>query len=205
MKKLSSVLVLALSLVVGWGDQALARPEGWYTYWGLGTGWPTYSGTTGEVVDSFGGERIVINMELLGFYWPVPSLSDRTILGFVLLNMTADTYTKGDAELFVGNALFFGPSFMHFFGTEPGSGLFLRTDLGMATTSINYYPDKESCQNCYTEVSGTNKDGFGVLLGTGYGLPVSAGTRLLFNVNYTLQRYGADTYTAWGVGLGLLM
>jgi hypothetical protein len=46
--------------------------------------------------------------------------------------------------------------------------------------------------------------GYGFLVGGGYGIPLSRGKSILFNVNYALRRVGADTIGTFGMTVGEL-
>jgi hypothetical protein len=89
-----------------------------------------------------------------------------------------------------------GVSSMRFFAPEPDAGLFVRADLGVAAYRVevrgaDHYSD-------------TSDLGYGVLVGGGYGIPLSRGKSILFNVNYALRRVGADTIGTFGMTVGEL-
>jgi hypothetical protein len=84
---------------------------------------------------------------------------------------------------------------MHFFGREPGAGFFVRADLGLAFYSIS---------SSERDLEVDFKTGYGGLVGGGYGIPVSEGTRLLLNVNYAMRLIEGDDIDSWGVSLGVL-
>ena len=72
---------------------------------------------------------------------------------------------------------------MSFLQNRIGQGPFVRMDVGPALAVIESSDDFEATSNW----------GWGFLGGVGYGLPVTSGTRLLFQINYGLHRVGGDT------------
>lgn len=192
MKRLFAMALLVCLVLASTGT-AKAAPESWYTYWGIGWAKPSYPDEVSNTFDRLKDadfKNMSLSLDLLGFYWPLPN--QQTIAG-VILNANGDRYYKGDDWMQM-NSYLLSASVMHFFGPEPGAGLFLRADLGMAWLALS---------SSETDTSGSDK-GFGALVGGGYGLPISEGTRLLLNVNYALRRVEGDSYTSLGIGAGFL-
>jgi hypothetical protein len=195
MKRTGTVLVAVVSLIFAWGGTATAAPRPWYAYWGLGYAAPSYSGELGAAVDRMdrvaGVSRISVSADVLGYY--VPVLDDRTIAGGVL-NIVFDDHSKGEASVVIGSYRL-AASVMHFFGRGPGSGFFLRGDFGVAGTSVDAWQGERASQL-------SDERGLGALVGTGYGLRVSEGFSVLFNVNYSVALAGGETHRALGIGIG---
>jgi hypothetical protein len=73
-----------------------------------------------------------------------------------------------------------------------GKGLFVRGDFGASrlVLSTKGYGDESS------------KWGVGGLLGAGFGVPISSGTRLLLNVNYSLRKVEGEAYKTLQISIG---
>jgi len=172
---------------------AQAAQESWYTYWGIGWASNSYSGEVGNVLESAkddGLDHVSLSLDMLGFYWPLPG-NPKTLLGFVV-NGTGDRYDGGKDDWVQVNSYILGVSSMHFFGREPGAGFFIRADLGMAVFSVSSSGDDSE-----------NSDiGYGGLIGGGYGIPVSEGTRILININYAYKHAAGDTVGSLGISVG---
>ena len=170
MKKLLLIALLLCPL------QASAEEEEWYTYWSFGFSSNSHPGWVESGLNALeanpNAERVEIAIDMLGFYWPI---EEKLILGFVISG-TADALANtiiGNVQV---NQYLYGASIMKFFGKETGDGLFLRGDLGFAKYSIT----NENAFGTFTQTSDT---GSGLLLGIGYGIPVSEESRLLLSVN----------------------
>ena len=170
-----------------------AEEESWYTYWGIGGGSNSYTGTSRDIIESAqdaGPDHLALSLDLLGFYWPLPN-SRNTLVGTVL-NGGGDRYEDEDYT-FQLNLYLLGISSMHFFGREPGSGLFVRADLGLAFYSVS---------NSAQASEGRSNFGYGGLIGGGYGIPITKGTRILLNVNYALRFIEGDNINSLGISIG---
>ena len=131
-------------------------------------------------------------LDMLGFYWPLPG-SWNTLLGTVL-NGGGARYEDEDYT-FQLNLYLLGISSMHFFGREPGSGLFVRADLGLAWYSIS---------SSEHDSAGSSNIGYGGLIGGGYGIRITKGTRILLNLNYALRYIEGDNINSLGISAGWL-
>jgi hypothetical protein len=170
---------------------AHASVESWYTYWGIGFAGNSYDRETDEFFDSTEDRgdvgRISISADLWGFYWPLKN--QRTIAGFVV-NSTSDVlYGTSDENEDVTVTLTtqqYSGSVMHFFKDEPGSGWFVRGDLGfcLARFAID---DSDG-----EDLSETSDVGFGALAGGGYGWPISEETRLMLTGYVSHREFGWD-------------
>lgn len=148
--------------------------ESWYTLWGLGFSKANYSGNLGDAYEKDGDTAGVdrsstINLDLVGFYKPLSG--HKTMIGFII-NTAGDSMedTAGNKQS-MSTALF-GFSAHHFFGKNIGDGWFLRGDVGLAFSSIDF--DFNSVK--YDDTSDVT---IGTLLGGGYGFPLGYQTRLL--------------------------
>lgn len=193
MKRLLVVSTLAVCVALLHPVPAQAEPESSYTYWGIGGGSNSYTGAARDIIESAkdaGPDHLALSLDLLGFYWPLTG-SRNTLVGCIL-NGGGDRYEDEDYE-FQLSLYLFGISSMHFFGREPGAGLFVRADLGFAFYSINS-PEHDS--------EGSSNIGYGGLIGGGYGIPITEGTRILLNVNYALRYIEGDKINSLGISVG---
>lgn len=170
--------VLSAVLLVALADPAHAGQESWYTYWALG--WSSIDSGT----DS---DKRSITTDILGFSSP---LGWSTIVG-VVMNSAQEISGAGDDRVRLSYHMM-GPSVMHFFGADPGEGLFLRMDVGLAGSVV-----RDSDEN-----SSSNDKSWGVLVGGGYGLPISGETRILFNVTYVIRDIEGENVKTLGISVG---
>ena len=189
MKKLLLLALLLCPL------QAFAEEEDWYTYWSFGFSSNSYPGWMDSGLNALEAnpnvERVEIAIDMLGFYWPI---QEKLILGFVISG-TADALTNtlvGNVQV---NQHLYGASIMKFFGKETGDGLFLRGDLGFAEYSIN----NENAFGTFTKTSDT---GTGILIGVGYGVPVSEQSRILFSINLHNNDIEGEGFSAVSLNIG---
>lgn len=167
--------------------------ESWYVYWGLGYASATYPDWLESSLDRLGerpgANHVSLSLDILGFYWPLKN--DRTLIGFIV-NGVGDRYAYDGGATQV-NLYLYSLSAMHFFGDVPGDGPFIRTDAGFAamimTGSINA------------------RSGLGLLLGGGYGIPVSDETRILLQISYAYRNLArehdpSETYHALSISIG---
>ncbi len=166
--------------------------ESWYTYWGIGYPAITYPSDlqafVEELEDAPGVDRTRVGLDFLGFYFPVNQ--HKTAVGFVI-NTAADRFTY-EGEWVQINQYIYGASVMHYVQGTIGKGLFLRGDVGLA---------KVVTQNS-DGVSESSDDGFGFLVGGGYGLNITPGTRMLINVNYARRSIEGDASQVIGLSIG---
>ena len=186
--------LFTLAVVIALSHPSAARDndlESWYTYWGLGYANNSYPDELQDALDEFndlpGVDHIALALDAFGFYWP---RGDRTLVGGIV-NSSADLYEVASVneEINIYHYLF-AVSAMHFLTHKIGQGPFVRADVGLASISV------ESGQEVAESDWGT-----GFLLGGGYGIPVTSGTRLLVNANVSLRRVEGDQYTHVGITL----
>ena len=131
---------------------------------------------------------------MFGFYWP---RGDRTLVGGIV-NSSADVYEITEdlvtVEMDIYNYLY-AISTMHFLTHEIGRGPFVRADVGLARLSAEV--DLEAIEI----IDETSDWGAGFLLGGGYGIPVTSGTRLLVNANFSLRRIAGEQTKSVGITL----
>ena len=188
------MLLFVLAAVIAVSGPSDARDndlESWYTYWGLGYANNTYPGDLQDLLDEIddlpGGDvdHLALAVDIFGFYWP---RGDRTLVGGIV-NGSVDTYDVSlfgeNLEIDIYNYLY-GLSAMHFLANQIGQGPFVRVDLGLA----RHVAEAEALGEEDEEASDW---GTGILLGGGYGIPVTSGTRLLVNANYALRRVEGET------------
>lgn len=185
------VLVLFPVNLVSSAMAAENKLESWYTYWGIGWAGHSYTDDTFEQLqDQQGLDHVELGLDLLGFYWPV---GENTIIGGIL-NGTVDVYSVGSLSTAVTSSLLSFTT-MRFLNGRIGQGPFIRGDIGLARASVRTEIGDVSA----TE---TSDAGLGFLLGGGYGLPVSAGTRLLLNLNYSVRRIEGESFKIFQISLG---
>jgi hypothetical protein len=170
-----------------------ADVENWYTYWGLGIADHQYEepfDSEIKSVESFSDvTHAEVALDTMGFYWPVGDQSS-TIVGFAISG-SGDRLDDGYDYIQINHYLY-GASVMHFFGREPGDGFFVRGDYGIAKVSVT-----DSFDNYSSSDNGT-----GYLIGVGYGIPVSSGSRLLISLTSSSRTIEDEEYstTAFTVG-----
>ncbi len=167
--------------------------ESWYTHWGLGyanISYPSPLNRQLEVLaEQDGVSHASVSVDLFGFYWP---LSEQTILGGTA-NAFGDAYAVDGETLSIGGATI-AVSAMHFVMDRIGSGFFVRADAGPSSLRVER-------SDGFRTVSVDSNTGFGWLAGGGYGLPVSAGTRLLLHVNYASRQIDGETFSNWAISV----
>jgi hypothetical protein len=187
MKTKLGALILAGSLLAS--GNASADVESWYALWSLGTASLSYGDSNGEYLDSI-GSRTQGSIDMLGFYWPMAD--KQTIVGGVIsgaFDSASDYY--GTVQI---NQYLYAISALHFFGSEPGDGFFVRGDLGSAKASVT-----ETYSNGYYTASGSLGSGTGYLVGAGFGIPVSSQSRLLISLVYSNKSIDSVDYTSTGL------
>ena len=174
--------------------QTFAAQEDWYTYWSIGSADNSYPDDLDALLDAFdslpGVDRTQGSMDMLGFYWPV---KDKLNVGFVISGSWDRFETSlGDMQL---NQYLYAASAMKFFGKEIGDGLFLRGDLGFAKASI-------TADTFIGNYDGETDTGMGILLGVGYGIPVSEDSRVLLSLNVSNKDIEGDNWSAVTFNIG---
>ncbi len=181
-------LTIGISLI---SQAAHASPESWYFNFGLGYGIPRYPANIEPSIDLLegaGATNLPIAVDL-GLYWPIEASS---LLG-ASINGISDSYTVAASKIsLVQTGIFF--SGMHFFGSEPGKGLFLRGDAGAGRFAVD----------TNLGIAGGSDYGFGGGGAIGFGLPLGQGTRILFQASYLYRRVegenlGATAFTIGGL------
>jgi len=136
-----------------------------------------------------------LGMDILGVYFPVTA---KTSIGGAI---------SGDVDAQNGSGLTYqlatylaGVSAMHFMGKEIGDGLFFRADIGRAQGNwVRIY--EEPLNGVYMDSTVTSS-GIGYLLGIGYGVPLSQGTRILLSLNVTNKRLDGETFKSTRTMIG---
>ena len=191
-----SILMFFIGLMVIFAQSSFAlesKIESWYTYWELGypsISYPSELQDGLDVLTNLGMDNTLINMGILGFYWPVAS--DRTIMGFIV-DGCGDKYS-GYGEWMQINQYTYSFSMMNFLHDNIGKGFFLRSDFGFSKLVVqSSVADNES-----------SDWGVGLLFGGGYSIPITSGTRVLLNANYSMkfvenEQYGKFTFSIGGL------
>lgn len=157
--------------------QEVEQMENWFYDIGLGYAYRSYPTNLQKLFDAFdslsgvSGEHLEID---LGFYWALNNY--HTALGFAI-NGGYDDLSMSGASLLQISQLIYGASVLHYFDNIIGDGLFVRGDVGVARLSVR--------KSSGTVTDTTDNAGFGILIGSGYAYPITSGTRLLLNLNFS--------------------
>ena len=168
--------------------------ESWYSYWSIGISDNTYPSelqSIFNVAEDLGINRTELSIDALGFYWPIGN--HETINGFVVSG-TSDTLSSNGASVSLKTYLY-SYSVMHYFGQEPGDGIYLRGDVGLAKGVATFNSSSGS-------FSGSSEWGNGFLFGIGYGIPVSSGSRVILGFSYTSKTIEDEKYAATMFSIG---
>ena len=168
--------------------------ESWYTYWGGGFAQNTYPDELEETLDlledTAGVDHFAMGLDILGFYWP---RDEQTLWGGVISG-SIDTYEVAGFEADISNYLY-AFSAMRFLTNRIGQGPFVRADVGFARHAGDV-------KTTGSELSTTSDWGTGLLLGAGYGIPVTEGTRILLNGSYAIKRVEGDVTETVRISVG---
>ncbi len=182
-------------------DQTLpTENEDWYFLFGIGASKVKYGDddldtTLNTVENQTGVNRATVNMDLLGFYWPLDG--HKSMQGFVI-NVVSDIVdNKSTNSALTISSVLYAYSFQHFFGKNIGDGFFLRADAGLAKYNI------------HIDIPGTNESrnsdyGFGILGGGGYSFGIGPGTRMLLGAYATYRKAEGDDSSGINITLGFL-
>jgi len=161
--------------------------ESWYFYFGFGYSKMFYPSDIQETVDELleleDVSHLPLTWEMFAFYL---HLAPKTI-GGIIFTGAGDRYDRSERGGIQINQYTFGGSIIHYTGTIFGTGLFLRTDLGLASKGEDEF--------------GAEENGFGILVGSGWSFDLG-GTRLLFNGNYTYRLFKSGAYHTLTVSIG---
>ncbi|MCB0350797.1 MAG: hypothetical protein KDD38_06415 [Bdellovibrionales bacterium] len=172
--------------------------ESWYTLWGFGFSNVDYGDDA--INDSFdfaesqsGITRTKINMDILGFYWPVND--NQTMHGFIV-NTVADSLDGPGGTISIYQYLY-AYSYHHFFGANIGDGWFFRADAGLTRSLLIVET---------TGLSGTDssKTGIGLLGGGGYAFAMGQETRFLLGLYATSRKVEDDRALSFNLTAGFL-
>jgi hypothetical protein len=172
-----------------------SRPiESWYGYYGVGFARPSYPGAMQSLADELSAPDGVINagvaMDAAGVYAPYGG-STRLLVGGVV-NLALDVYADETSSITMTQASVSSSAL--YFTSRIGEGPFVRGDVGLAAVSIA----NELEEGIESPV------GVGVLAGAGYAMPLSNGTGLMLNVNYSARMIDGETFGAFGATVGIL-
>lgn len=164
-------------------QRAEGEPESWYFMWGMGAALAEYPAADKAMIDSYSnsGSRQGVNMDMLGFYWPV---TNWMISGFII-NAVGDSFRLDNGDTFLSSRGILGASNLIFVSGEVGRGLFIRGDAGFGSFAERL--------NGVDQKTG---QGLGALGGIGWGFPVSDESRVLIGLNYSAIYARSALYTA---------
>lgn len=174
-----------------------ASLESWYFYLTVGGNSHSYKKPLNSLVD-FASDFTDIDthktsLDYLGIYMPV--VDERTVVGVVM--KLSDRRNEVDADNSYKARLsqsHYGASMMHFFGREIGDGFFLRGDAGVSSLVFENTDQNQKEQ-------GT---GAGILLGLGYGMPVSREGRVLLGYSLSFVELNGIEYGSSSLTFGAL-
>ena len=171
-----------------------SKIETWYTYWDLGypsISYPSELQDALDMLEDLGMDNARVNIGILGFYWPLAN--NRTILGGII-DGCGDRYEKMGVSLQI-NQYTYAFSCMHFLNDNIGKGFFLRGDIGFSKLVVQTSTGSD-------ESSDSSDWGTGFLFGGGYGFPITPGTRITLNANYSLKRVEEEQYGKFTISIG---
>jgi len=176
MKHLSKSLLLLASIAMV--NISHAKVESWYTYWAIGSANHIHPESSSVVFDNPNPifRQFQFSFDGFGFYWPLPT--QKTILGIANSSSTDILSNNAGTSTLSLTLSSFNLSGMHFFGTEPGEGFYLRAEAGLAVTNFDRTASGVVAASYESDV------GLGTLVGAGYGIKVSEESRVLFGVSY---------------------
>lgn len=197
MNRTSTVIALLAALFFGGTVQAQEhRIESWYLYFGLGYANLSYPNDIKAVVDDLksqsGVSQASVDFDLLGVYWPLRN--HQTLLG-LNVNGGGDRFELGSVSLQL-NQVQFSFSSLHFLTRKIGQGLFVRGDVGLSVFNINV--DTGTALN----LNESSETGLGLTVGGGYSFPVSSGTRIIINTNYSMKRIEGENFGKFNISVG---
>jgi len=157
--------------------------EDWYVMMGMGTAFSSYGDDLEkpmEIIDENVDHSLSLSWDMLGFYFPI---NNKLMVG-PILNATTDNYEESGVKIGVFQYTL-GAS-MQYFPYQINNGFFIRGDLGIAKIVLHMESSEDE------ETAGSNwGDGFGMLAGAGYALPITDGASVTFSGNLT-YRTGED-------------
>lgn len=183
--KLSILIILFLSLT------ARADQESYYFTIAVGYGSATYSTGLEEKMVSKGSssfnqirkDGLAVDM---GILFP---LTSTWAFGF-----SGHGYSSsglGGTVLPAVSVNYYGLGTMYFLGDEIGSGAFARTTIGYGTAETKFVAVSSSLDIFTDKIS---ESGLGGLVGIGYGIPISSGTRILIGTNLSVFNAQSGQY-----------
>jgi hypothetical protein len=187
-------MIAVASLFLLASHNASAKPEDWYLHLGMGYAVPKYPSWLKSTVDfakNSGYSRMPLSIDL-GFYWPI--LKKNSILG-VAITGYVDSYSGPTVFDVIQTSVV--ASFLHSFGKEPGSGLLVRLDAGMASQLLQETSGPFS-------VAASSDTGYLGRAGVGFGFNITDGTRLIFMTMADFARISGDNYSTYMFNFSLL-
>lgn len=178
MKKLLVTILLMFPL------QSFASQESWYLNFSLGAARNEYPANIGV---TSGRNRVEGSGDMFGVYFPMIS---NLAIGFAVTGSFDRFDTPAGYHQI--NQYLAGFSTMKFFGKEIGDGIFLRGDIGLAKWIIDDEKDGIT----------SSKPGLGVLVGAGFGIPVTEGFRVLFGLNVSNKEIDGKNWKATTFNIG---
>lgn len=128
----------------------------------------------------------------LGIY--VPCSGDRKSLLGGSINSGIDVLSDDNESVTIRQTMVSGSAIYYLTG-EIGDGFYIRGDFGLAYLTAS---SSEGGDGVTSEV------GTGLLSGAGYAIPVSSGTRMTFNANYSIKTIESEKYVTLDLGVGVL-
>ena len=189
------IILLILTCFLSFNVQANNR--GWYAYWGAGYASNSYPS---EVQNNFdileNGSRVTGAVDMFGFYWP---LINNGFVGFVVsgtADLAEDVLPNTNRKTkYAVTQFLLGLSGMRFFGEKIGKGLFVRSDIGLASAQesrVNFGKEKE------------DKSGYGILVGAGYAISFSNEISVLPGFTVSRNNIGGKSYDSIRFVVGFL-
>lgn len=176
---------------------SVAETESWYFNASIGLSNTQYPDSGEQVIitaeNNNGVTRVSPALDV-GFYWPF--FNDSILLGAVLNASIDSVQTGGGNEVVAHDLDYTGISAIKFFSDSIGKGFFVRGDYGSATSTYRF------SNNLY-EVD--NGSGSAVLIGAGYGKPLSGDkARLIFSFNTITSTINDRDFSSNQLTIGLM-
>ena len=137
-------------------------------------------------------DHFALGMDFLGLYLPTEQ-QDSCWCRFECVCVDTYTYEEDLVGFAIESSVYnylFAVSVMHFVTHEIGRGPFVRADVGPARQVAEVWG-----------ISIASDWGVGFLLGGGYGIPVTSGTRVLLNANFALRHIEGEQTKSVGITL----
>jgi hypothetical protein len=176
------------------------KNEDWYTLWGIGKTYSDYG--SANIDDAFaqsenspGVSRTTINIDLLGFYWP---MSDKKSMQGFIINGASDVLSDEAGNTVSLLSHMYSYSFHTYFGKNIGDGWFLRGDVGLSRYIVDI--DVQG----FSGITESSDFGLGILGGFGYAFAIGQETRMQVGLSVSLRKAEDERTMYENISMGFL-